>query len=126
MPDRTHSEADTSGLRGSRGIETGIRLLEFLAGWRDEASLPRPRTAALHEIASALAIPEPTAYRILNGLVRGGWVEKAGLEYRLAFRLALVGVGIHEAVRRQEESLKGMVQILDRASAEDKATRELN
>ena len=101
----------------TRGIETGIRLLEFLAGWSDERTTPRPRAATLHEIATALAMPEPSAHRILNGLVRAGWVEKAGLEYRLSFRLGLIGVGIHEALRRQAESLSGMVQVLDRARA---------
>jgi len=116
MPERVHSEGAV-GSRVTRGIETGIRMLEFLAGWTDPETLPRPRAAALHEIATALGIPEPTGYRILKGLVCGGWVEKTGLEYRLAFRLALVGVGIHEALRRQAESCAAMVRILDERRA---------
>jgi len=116
MPERVHSEGAV-GSRVTRGIETGIRMLEFLAGWTDPETLPRPRAAALHEIATALHIPEPTGYRILRGLVCGGWVEKTGLEYRLAFRLGLIGVGVHEALRRQAESCKAMVQTLDQVKA---------
>ena len=111
------NESEASGPHASRGIETGLRILEHLAGWTDAEMLPRPRTAALHEIATALEIPEPTAYRILNGLVRGGWIEKAGSEYHLAFKVALIGVGIHDGLRRQAESIAGMVQVLDRARA---------
>jgi len=110
-------ENGTSGSHGSRGIETGIRVLEFLAGWTDAETLPRPRAAPLHEIASALAVPEPTVYRVLSGLVRGGWVEKAGSEYHLTFRLSLIGVGIHEGLRRQVESGAAMVQVLDAVRA---------
>lgn len=104
-------------VRITRGIETGLRILEFLAGWTDVVALPRPRTAALQEIASALTIPEPTAYRLVTGLVRGGWVEKMGGEYRLAFKVGLIGVGIHEALRRQAESCRAMVQALDQVRA---------
>jgi len=99
--------------RTGRGVETGLRILDFLAGWTDLATLPRPRTAALHDIASDLAIPEPTAYRMLAAMTRAGWVEKVGGEYRLTFKLGLIGVRIHEALRRQVESCSGMVCVLD-------------
>lgn len=100
----------------TRGIETGIRMLEFLAGWTDPETLPRPRAAALHEIATALAVPEPTVHRVLNGLVGGGWVEKAGGEFRLTFKVALIGVGIHQALKRQVESCSAMIGVLDQAA----------
>ena len=108
----TEPEGTAEG-RGSRGVETGLRILELLAGWKDPSILPRPAPAELHEIAAALAIPEPTAHRILQALLRGGWLEKAGSEYSLSFRVGLIGVGIHEALRRQVETCAGMVRVLD-------------
>lgn len=60
----------------------------------------------------------------VQALLRGGWVEKAGNEYRLAFKVCFIGAGIHEALRRQAKTCAAAVQILDQiqntsASASD-------
>ena len=113
------TDSDGTGIaRATRGVETGLRILELLGGWEGPATLPRPAPAELHDIAAALAVPEPTAHRILEALLRAGWVEKAGSEFHLAFKVGLIGVGIHEALRRQAESCTAMVGKLDAAKAE--------
>jgi len=102
-----------SSSRGSRGVEIALRIMDLLAGWTDPGTLARPSPLSLHAIASALAIPEPTAFRIVGALVRGGWLEKVGNEFRLAFKVGLIGVGIHEALRRQAETCGMMIGSLD-------------
>jgi DNA-binding IclR family transcriptional regulator len=107
----------TGAARASRGVETGLRILELLGGWEGPATLPRPAPAELHDIAAALAVPEPTAHRILQALLRAGWVEKVGSEYRLAFKVGLIGVGIHEVLRRQAESCMAMIEAMDQVGS---------
>ncbi len=110
-----------SSSRGSRGVEISLRILDLLAGWTDPSTLARPSPLSLHAISSALATPEPTCHRILAALVRGGWVDKVESEFRLAFKVGLIGVGIHEALRRQAESCGNMIEALDRVGASVRA-----
>lgn len=98
-------------------MEIGLRILDLLAGWTGPGTTPRPGPLSLHAIASALAIPVPTAHRIVGALVRAGWVEKAGSEFRLAFKAGLIGIGIHEALRRQLETCEAMIEALDQVRA---------
>ena len=107
------NEGSDGNSRGSRGVEIALRILDLLAGWTDPGTLARPSPLSLHAIASALAIPEPTAFRIVGALVRSGWIEKVGNEFRLAFKVGLIGVGIHEALRRQAETCGMMIGSLD-------------
>jgi DNA-binding IclR family transcriptional regulator len=107
-----------SSPRGSRGVEIALQVLDLLAGWTDPATLARPSPLSLHAMASALAIPEPTAHRIVAGLVSGGWVEKVGGQFRLAFKVGLIGVGIHEGLRRQRETCDAMLRTLDRVGTD--------
>ena len=102
---------------GGRGTARVLQVLDHLAGWTDAVTLPMPRTATLHDIASALAIPQPTAFRILQALVDGGWVEKAGGEFQLAFKCGFIGVGIHESLKRQAESLASSVERMEAVRA---------
>ena len=98
-------------------MEIALRILDLLAGWTDPSTLARPSPLSLHAIASALAIPEPTAFRIVGALVRGGWIEKVGNEFRLAFKVGLIGVGIHEALKRQAGTCNAMIRALDEVAA---------
>jgi len=111
------NEGSDGNSRGSRGVEIALRILDLLAGWTGPGAIPRPGPMSLHAIASALAIPEPTAFRIVGALVRSGWIEKVGNEFRLAFKVGLIGVGIHEALRRQAERCQGMIESLDQVRA---------
>jgi len=103
-------------------VEIALQILDLLAGWTGPGAIPRPGAMSLHAIASALAIPEPTAFRIVGALVRGGWIEKVGNEFRPAFKVGLIGVGIHEALRRQAETCEAMIETLDQVRA---ATAEI-
>jgi len=99
--------------RGSRGVEIALQILDLLAGWTGPGAIPRPGPMSLHAISSSLAIPEPTAFRIIGALVRSGWIEKVGNEFRLSFRVAIIGAGLYEALHRQAESCTEMIASLD-------------
>ena len=64
-----------------------------------EAMAQGPGAMRLHDIASAVRMPDSTALRLLNSLVDAGYVRQDGetLKYCLSLRFSLIG----EAVRRQ-------------------------
>jgi hypothetical protein len=98
-----------SGMAGTQALRTALRILEVLAGWTGPEALPRPAAGTLGGIAGRLAVPEASAFRALEALTETGWVERVGTEYRLAFKVGVIGVGVHTALQHQAETLQGML-----------------
>ncbi len=106
-----------AGTGGTQALNIALRILEVLGGWAGPAALPRPASRTLVEIVAQLDIPEASAHKALQVLTETGWVDRVGTEYRLALKVGLVGVGIHEALKRQAETLKGTLGQLEAARA---------
>lgn len=99
--------------RPTKALEAALKILEFLGGWRGVDVLPMPTSAPLKTIAAGCGIPEPTSHRTLAALVKAGWLERSGVEYRLAFKVGLLGLGMHAGLKAQAEHLAGAISRLD-------------
>lgn len=102
---------------GALGILIGDRLGEAFTGYSLSAAallltlFYRPQ-AGITELAAISGIAQPTAVRVLNGLVARGAVERRPRKGR-ATPLVLTPAGHADALRLQEARLEAMERLLE-------------
>jgi DNA-binding MarR family transcriptional regulator len=110
----------------------GLLIADALTGAMGEAS---PSAAALllslhyhpdltaTELAKVAGIAQPTATRVIDGLVRRGWLERGSREGRTT-QLTLTAAGRKQARALQAARLKAMRHLLDLVPAAERRAFE--
>ena len=106
------SEIINEGLSGSRyTVASAARGLDVL-----EAMAKHGKPMGASEIAAAVNLPRPTAFRILATLQERDWVYKEGLTYGLGFKCFNLGANSGAGLEIRTQAIPFLVELRDKTS----------